>query len=119
LRWYFSPYLTTLLTAPIFAVLAVEAVWYGVRALILYWHVFKAFGLLILFFGPVGVPLVGIACGIMIWCISALPAIWYKPWNGAVRCLAVLGAIIGCHFLADLVHGISSLIVAELVGYWV
>lgn len=91
LRWYFSPYLTTLVTAPMFLILGAILLFDGVRSLVLVFLLFLKFPLL----GPLSFPVVGLAAVVAYVAIVGLPALWQQPWSWGLRTLAVGGAFIG------------------------
>lgn len=113
LKWYFSPYLTTLITAPMFLILLGAGTLFGIRTLFIYWHLFWEFGPVVI---VPGVPFLGFSVGPCFWSLANIPGIWYKPWNGFIRVLAIAGVFVGVLLLASLIDGVQTYIAARVLG---
>ncbi len=106
LRWYFSPYLTTLLTAPAFLVLGYVIVLAVIRL------VFQTFvfylSISFMLGGFLAWPLI-ITIGAGLYAIPTLPMIWAKKdINGLVRVLLIVLCVVGMVALSTVAELIQN-----------
>lgn len=96
LKWYFSPYLSTLITAPVFLVLLFTILWYAARVLAQCISIAIFVPTILLLFLPVGIPLMGFSAIITYATLVGLPEIWQKrAWPSLLRLLLIVVAFIG------------------------
>jgi|WetSurMetagenome_2_1015567.scaffolds.fasta_scaffold204344_1 hypothetical protein len=90
LRWYWSPYLTTIITAPMFLLL----VWLGLhffRNLIV--QMIQTGNFLL---GPVSSPFMVIGIGLTWWTLTGIPRIWgRKDWSTGRRAMTIAAVFLG------------------------
>lgn len=111
LRWYWSPYLTTLITGPMFLLLA----WLGFHFA---WNLIKQLIASSSFFlGPMSSPPMIAGLALTWFALTGIPKIWHKSeWPVVGRLVAIAGVFLGTQlaggvldvlnvYLWELVHG--------------
>lgn len=112
LKWYFSPYLTTLITAPMFIVILAWGsyyIWLGIW-LVLFGDLYPA--ILRILTSPI------VFVGLLIaWlAFTGIPKIWHRDWPAILRLSTILAAFVGTNVLEYILDGIGGLIKIWVAG---
>jgi len=114
LRWYFSPYLTTLLTAPLFLILGSVLAFEVAR--MIYQTLFYYLRMNVLLSGLVSMPL-SLSIFASYMGIVGLPMIWAKKdWNGFMRGLVIVLSVVGVVVFDSIALFVQAYLF-ELAGY--